>query len=154
MDVAGTAIPIPPGASTVSMPGSKTDTKTLYLVTLGTSFIVFDERGVIGEEGVAPQDCKAFAPTVAALKAAVANLPPPPLTLDGVIIPIPRGGHHGGPATGSWGPDGPIYGIYRGNSSVLFNKGGIIQSNVSPEDSADFQATLDAISVLAAKASE
>ena len=151
MDVAGTAIPIPAGASTTSIPPVGADPRTRYQVSLGSSFIVFDERGVIGQDGIAPQDCKVFAPTVASLKAAVANLPPPPLVIDGVSIPIPMGGHSTGPAIGGgWGPEGPPYGIYRGDSFVLFNQGRIIETSVSPTDVVDFQPTFDGIADLIA----
>src|SRR3990172_11515773 len=67
MKLGSAAIPIPAGASPTWIPPVGADSGARYAVSLGNSYIVFDERGVIGQNGVAPGDCEAFEPTVAAL---------------------------------------------------------------------------------------
>ena len=145
----GTTIPIPTGASTDSYTLNST---TFYRVSLGLSLLAFDAQGVMSAIGVHAEHCEVFEPTFAALAALRAQIPPPPLVVEGVSIPIPPGGHYSGPPVGAGVP--PSYGIYRGDSFVRFSTAGVIQSDISQADSADFEPVLEAIERLAARESQ
>jgi len=77
----------------------------------------------------------------------------PGLLVADVCVPVPdgplvgiTGPNLGGPA---WGPEGPTMGIHsddsRDASFVLFNKKGIIETKIRPEDESDFGPSLAAL---------
>ncbi len=70
---------------------------------------------------------------------------PEPFYINGVLIPVPRGGW----VMGAPSIDGLTYpgttAINRQPSYVIFNEVAILTSYVAPEDQADFQPTLDAL---------
>ncbi len=146
-------VPVPPGGELiVTGIGPPNRAGAIRSISGGSrSFIVFDSEGII-DGYVAPEDEKDFQPTLEAVRALACARRQPPIMVDGVEIPVPRGAILSGPVIADpplWGPGGPTRGIHRGNSFVLFNSQGILQAEIAPEDQANFQPTLDALQRLA-----
>src|SRR3990172_9433826 len=65
----------------------------------------------------------------------------PPIVINGVEIPAPKGAKWGG---GISDPGGGFHTIERGASLLSFSyEGSILQKHIAPEDEASFQPTLD-----------